>query len=116
VVIEAARALGELGVDGRALDALLELRNAFRWQVRDAALQGIKRLLERRIICPSTELLMGISRFVLTATDFRPHFSIKDSYHGIEEYCRQRLDKKAGCTQALLGSPLVTGKRQNHVL
>jgi UDP-N-acetylglucosamine--N-acetylmuramyl-(pentapeptide) pyrophosphoryl-undecaprenol N-acetylglucosamine transferase len=116
VVMEAARALGELGVDGRALDALLELRNAFRWQVRDAALRGIKRLLERHIICPSPELLTGISRFVLTATDFRPQFSIKDSYHGIEEYCRQRSDKKTGCTQALLGSPLVTGKRQNHVL
>jgi UDP-N-acetylglucosamine--N-acetylmuramyl-(pentapeptide) pyrophosphoryl-undecaprenol N-acetylglucosamine transferase len=116
VVIEAARALGELGVDGRALDALLELRNGFRWQVRDAALRGIKRLLERHIICPSPELLTGVSRFVLTATDFRPQFSIKDSYRGIEEYCRQRLDKKTGCTQALLGSPLVTGKRQNHVL
>jgi UDP-N-acetylglucosamine--N-acetylmuramyl-(pentapeptide) pyrophosphoryl-undecaprenol N-acetylglucosamine transferase len=111
VVIQAARALGELGVDGRALDALLGLRDAFRWQVRDAALQGIKRLLERRIICPSPELLTRISHFVLTATDFRPHFSIKESYRGIEDYCRQRLDQKSGCAEALLGTPHVKGKR-----
>ncbi len=111
VLVEAARAIGELGVDGRALDALLELRNAFRWQVRDAALQGVKRLLERRIICPSGDLLERVSHFVLTATDFRPHFSIKDSYRSIETFCRQRMKQPADCSENQLDSPIATGKR-----
>jgi UDP-N-acetylglucosamine--N-acetylmuramyl-(pentapeptide) pyrophosphoryl-undecaprenol N-acetylglucosamine transferase len=111
VLVEAARAVGELGVDGRALDALLDLRNAFRWQVRDAALQGVKRLLERRIICPSGELLERVSHFVLTATDFRPHFSIKDSYRSIETFCRQRMTQPTDCSENQLESPIATGKR-----
>jgi len=111
VLVEAARALGELGVDGRALDALLNLRASFRWQVRDAALQGVKRLLERRIICPSAELLGRVSHFVLTATDFRPYFSIKESYRSIEEFCRQRMGKLAECGENRIISPKATGKR-----
>jgi UDP-N-acetylglucosamine--N-acetylmuramyl-(pentapeptide) pyrophosphoryl-undecaprenol N-acetylglucosamine transferase len=111
VVMEATRALGELGVDGRALDALLSLRDSFRWQVRDAALQGVKRLLERRIICPSAELLGRVSHFVLTATDFRPHFSIKESYRSIDEFCRQRMGKPTECGEHRISSSTVTGKR-----
>jgi UDP-N-acetylglucosamine--N-acetylmuramyl-(pentapeptide) pyrophosphoryl-undecaprenol N-acetylglucosamine transferase len=111
VLVEAARAIGELGVDGRALDALLELRDSFRWQVRDAALRGVKRLLERRIICPSAELLGRISCFVLTATDFRPHFGIKESYRSIEAFCRQRMGQPTECGDNRLNPPMVTGKR-----
>ncbi len=111
VVVEAARAVGELGVDGRALDALLNLRASFRWQVRDAALQGVKRLLERRIICPSAEVLERASRFVLTATDFRPYFSIKESYRSIEEFCRQRMNRPSECGEKRISSPMATGKR-----
>lgn len=111
VLVEAARAIGELGVDGRALDALMDLCNSFRWQVRDAALQGVKRLLERRIICPSAELLQRISCFVLTATDFRPHFSIKESYRSIEAFCRQRMGPPTDCGNNRFVPPMATGKR-----
>jgi UDP-N-acetylglucosamine--N-acetylmuramyl-(pentapeptide) pyrophosphoryl-undecaprenol N-acetylglucosamine transferase len=111
VLIEAARALGELGVDGRALDALLDLRDSFRWQVRDAALRGVKRLLERRIICPSADLLDRISCFVLTATDFRPHFGIKESYRSIDTFCRQRMGQPPEYGDNQLSPPMVSGKR-----
>lgn len=94
VVIDAAKALGELGADGRWLEVLLNLKEHPHWKVRDAALQGIKRLLERRVISPSAEFLTEIASFVLTSTDFRPHFSIKETYRTIESYCRERLTEE----------------------
>jgi UDP-N-acetylglucosamine--N-acetylmuramyl-(pentapeptide) pyrophosphoryl-undecaprenol N-acetylglucosamine transferase len=94
VVVEAAKAMGEVGIDGRALETLLRLREHPCWQVRDAALKGIKRLLERHAICPSPEFLEQINHFILTATDFRPHFSIKETYQVIENYCRDKLTGK----------------------
>jgi UDP-N-acetylglucosamine--N-acetylmuramyl-(pentapeptide) pyrophosphoryl-undecaprenol N-acetylglucosamine transferase len=111
VVVEAAKAIGELGVDGGALSALLGLQDRFHWQVRDAALQGIKRLLERRVISPSAQLFSQISHFVLTSTDFRPHFSIKETYKGIEEYCRQKAEEQDHSGNPPAGCSVLTGQR-----
>jgi len=91
VTMEAAKAMGELGTDERALELLMGLREDLRWQVRDAALKGIKRLMERRIIAPSSEIRSQLATFVLTATDFRPHFSIKETYRTIENCCQERM-------------------------
>jgi UDP-N-acetylglucosamine--N-acetylmuramyl-(pentapeptide) pyrophosphoryl-undecaprenol N-acetylglucosamine transferase len=91
VVIEAAKALGEVGVDDRALEVLLQLNESHYWQVRDAALKGIKRLLEREVIDPAPNFLDRLSSFILTATDFRPHFSIKESYRSIQKCYMERL-------------------------
>jgi len=90
VVLEAAKALGEVGVNGRALEVLMALKENLLWQVRDAALKGINRLMERRVIAPSPEILAQVATFVLTATDFSPHFSIKETYKNIENCCRER--------------------------
>ena len=87
VMVEAAKAVGEVGTDGRAVDSLMALKEDLRWQVRDAALKGIKRLMERRVIAPSQEILGQIATFVLTATDFSPHFSIKETYRTIQVCC-----------------------------
>ena len=111
VGVEAARALGEVGVNGRALEVLLALRDDHHWQVRDAALKGIKRLLDRRIISPSAELLGEVSRFVLTATDFRPHFSIKEAYTSIDKCCRERLTGEREPEVAAILPESLTGKR-----
>ncbi len=91
VVIEAARALGEVGTDEAALEALLRMKERRYWQVRDAALRGIHRLLERRVVDVTPVLLSEIGSFILTATDFRPHFSIKESYRLIQKCCQERL-------------------------
>lgn len=104
VVIEAAKAVGEVGTDERALGVLLRMKESHYWQVRDAALRGIKRLLERRIIHPSTEFLAQISRFILTATDFRPHFSIKETYKAIQDACRNTF---AGPEESCDGSMML---------
>lgn len=91
VVVEAAKALGEIGSDDEAVKALLTMNERRYWQVRDAALRGILRLLERRVVDVTPTLLSELSSFILTATDFRPHFSIKESYKQIQKCCQERL-------------------------
>ncbi len=91
VVVQATLAIGEIGTDFSALETLLRLKEFHYWQVRNAALKSIQRLLQRKIIQPSRELLMETRTFVLTSTDFRPHFSIKASYQNIHKYCLDQL-------------------------
>jgi UDP-N-acetylglucosamine--N-acetylmuramyl-(pentapeptide) pyrophosphoryl-undecaprenol N-acetylglucosamine transferase len=86
VVIEAVKALGEIGTDGAAAEALLSRNESHYWQVRNAALHGVKRMIERGVLDPSEELLSRASSFILTSTDFRPHFQIKDTYAAIRNY------------------------------
>ncbi len=87
VAAEAAKALGEIGTDGDVLEVLLRLRESYYWQVRNAALIGIRRLVERGVVTPSEALLKQISSFILTATDFQPHFSIKETYQTVRKCC-----------------------------
>jgi len=91
VVVEAAGALGEIGGDQRVLQVLLELRESHYWQVRNAALIAIRRLVERAVVQPSEAMLAEVSCFILTATDFRPHFSIKQTYQSVHKRCRENL-------------------------
>jgi len=111
VVIEAAKALGEIGVDGRALEVLLHMKESHYWQVRDASLRGLHRLLERHVISPSPEFLSEISRFILTATDFRPHFSIKETYRTIQSSCQKSMAEANVCDEPAVLSDSAIGKR-----
>ena len=88
VVIEAVKALGEIGTDSKAAEALLSMNESHYWQVRNAALHGLKRMVERRVLDPSEELLTKVSSFMLTSTDFRPHFQIKETYAAIRNYVK----------------------------
>ena len=103
VVIEAAKALGKIGTDWEAARALLSMNESHYWQVRNSALLGINSLLERGVLEPSDELLADISSFILTSTDFRPHFQIKETYSALRKCCE---DLKAGnlLGQAAAGS------------
>lgn len=89
VMIEAAKALGEIGSDGETVKVLLQLKESHYWQVRDAALKGLKRMLDRGVAGPSPELLKEISCFILTSTDFRPCFSIKETYRTLRKLCAE---------------------------
>ena len=95
VVIAAAKAMGEIGTGKRAADLLLEMSGAHYWQVRNAALAGFKRLLERDAVDVSPDLLSRTSALILTSTDFKPHFSIKDTYRAIQELCKKKMDAPA---------------------
>lgn len=90
VVAEAAHAIGCIGIDGRAIEPLLTMGAYPQWQVRHAALQGILRLLERRVICPSPEIVQSLDYFILTSTDFIPIFPIKETYRKIIGLCEER--------------------------
>jgi len=87
VVIEAAKAVGEVGVDQRAAGALLAIKEAHHWQVRNAALHGLKRMIDRRAIEASPDLLAEMSAFILTSTDFKPHFAIKETFTALQDRC-----------------------------
>ncbi len=109
VKVEAARALGEVGTDGRALEALLNLGEAFHWQVRNAALMGVRRLMERQVIWPCEELSQKLSRFILTAPDFRPHFVIRENFNAVIQLCRRRGSMNPAGDEAEPG--IVVGKK-----
>ncbi len=94
VVAEAALAIGHIGIDDVALHTLLSLGEHHFWQVRHAALRGILRLLERRVLCPSHELYEGLGRFILTSTDFQPYVTIHDTYRKILSLCEERTRKR----------------------
>ena len=109
VVIEAAKALGEIGTDWRAARALLSMNESHYWQVRNAALLGIKRMIERGVLDPSNKLIADISSFILTSTDFRPHFQIKETYAAIRK-CSEGLKPGSYCCQGAADSNQVAGK------
>jgi UDP-N-acetylglucosamine--N-acetylmuramyl-(pentapeptide) pyrophosphoryl-undecaprenol N-acetylglucosamine transferase len=96
VAAQAAKALGEIGTDDAILEVLLGLRESYYWQVRNAALLGIRRLAERNVVRPSEDMLNEISGFILTATDFQPHFSIKETYQTVQKCCLEKITEEGG--------------------
>jgi len=95
VAAEAAKALGEIGTDQAILEVLLRLRESYYWQVRNAALIGIRQLAERNVVRPSEAMLREISSFILTATDFQPHFSIKETYQTVQKCCLEKIAEES---------------------
>ncbi len=51
--------------------------------------------MERNVVKPSEAMLTQISGFILTATDFQPHFSIKETYKSVQKCCRERLTEES---------------------
>lgn len=80
VAAAAAEALGHVGGESDARPALLALMGHKYWMVRAAGLRGLLALVERGL-GGDLELLDREARgFALTATDFRPEFTIRTSY------------------------------------
>lgn len=90
VVVEAALALGVVGDSVRVAEVLLGLKEHHYWQVRDAALRAVASLVKRGVVSDPSWVLSEISHFILTMTDFRCHFVIKDSYKELFQLCRDR--------------------------
>jgi len=98
VVKEAALALGAVGSDRPVVEELLSLKEHRYWQVREAALKAIAMLVGRGIIRDRRWLRQEVSRFILTTTDFRPHFLIKESYRQLFEICKKDKDDECSMT------------------
>ncbi len=88
VVREVVLALGSVGGDREVAKALLGLKEHHYWQVREAALRAVTMLVERRIITDRDWLLKETSRFILTTTDFRSYFDIKETYRKLHALCK----------------------------
>jgi UDP-N-acetylglucosamine--N-acetylmuramyl-(pentapeptide) pyrophosphoryl-undecaprenol N-acetylglucosamine transferase len=80
VAAAAAEALGHVGGEADALPALLALKEHRFWMVRTAGLRGLQALVERGRAGDLDRLEPEVRGFALTATDFRPEFTIRTSY------------------------------------
>ncbi len=91
VAATAAETLGTIGGQDDALPALIDLQTFRYWVVRAAGLRGLLSLVERGRGGDLAELERQLRGFVLTATDFRPEFTIRSSYAGVvDAIARQR--------------------------
>jgi UDP-N-acetylglucosamine--N-acetylmuramyl-(pentapeptide) pyrophosphoryl-undecaprenol N-acetylglucosamine transferase len=89
----AAEALGVIGGERDALPALLRLWDTRFWKMRAAALRGLYLLVERGEVSDPETLETEIPRFILTSTDFRPHFEIKSTYRRLMESLSRTREK-----------------------
>ena len=93
----AAEALGRLGGEKDALEALLCLCDTKYWRLRAAAINGISHLVKRGRVADLKTAEERLSRFILTCTDFKPRFEIKFAY--------QTLMKNISAKKASLPPP-----------
>lgn len=82
VVKEAVLLVGEIGGEEQ-LPGLYSLSEHFFWQVREAALFAMRRMVERKLPCDPREVRDAAAKFVLTSTDFKPTFAIKENYRDL---------------------------------
>jgi UDP-N-acetylglucosamine--N-acetylmuramyl-(pentapeptide) pyrophosphoryl-undecaprenol N-acetylglucosamine transferase len=83
VAATAAEALGIIGGHDDALPELVALQSHRYWIVRAAGLRGLLSLLERGRAGDLDQLERQLRGFVLTATDFRPEFTIRSAYASV---------------------------------
>jgi UDP-N-acetylglucosamine--N-acetylmuramyl-(pentapeptide) pyrophosphoryl-undecaprenol N-acetylglucosamine transferase len=94
VCTAAAEALGRIGGEDDALPALLQLWDSRLWRMRTAVLRGILHMVERGKVTNLDALETQIPRFILTSTDFRPHFEIKFAYTRLMESVSRKKEKR----------------------
>lgn len=90
----ASEALGRIGGENDALPALLGLWDARFWRMRAAVLRGILHLVERGQVSNLNALEAQVPKFILTSTDFRPHFEIKFAYLRLMESVSRKKEKR----------------------
>jgi hypothetical protein len=94
VVREVVLALGAVGEDREVAESLLGLKEHHYWQVREAALRAVTMLAKWGIVLDLDWLLNEISQFIITTTDFRSYFDIKETYRRLHAICRGEDQKE----------------------
>ena len=94
VVREVVLALGAAGGNREVAKSLLGLQEHHYWQVREAALRAVTMLVEREIVTDRDWLFKETARFILTATDFRSYFDIKETYRKLHALCKGEGDEE----------------------
>lgn len=93
----AVLALGRVGCDRRAVEALIGLKLSRHWQIRRAALAALTDLVRRGEIDDPDGLREEVVGFVTTATDFTPRFALKAAYQALmDEIGRDRPARLTG--------------------
>ncbi len=90
VVREVVLALGSVGGDREVAKGLFALKEHHYWQVREAALKAIAMLVRRGVVTDREWILAETSRFILTTTDFRSYFDIKETYQNLHALCKEK--------------------------
>ena len=90
----AAEALGYIGGEHDALPALLGLWDSRLWRMRASVLRGILHMVERGQVQDLGMLEAQVPKFILTSTDFRPHFEIKFAYTRVMESVSRKKGKR----------------------
>jgi UDP-N-acetylglucosamine--N-acetylmuramyl-(pentapeptide) pyrophosphoryl-undecaprenol N-acetylglucosamine transferase len=90
----AAEALGVLGSENDALPALLGLWDSKFWRMRASVLHGILHIVERGQVTNIDIVEAQAPKFILTSTDFRPHFEIKFAYKRLMESLAKNKEKR----------------------
>lgn len=94
VSVAAAEALGKIGGENDALPALLGMWDARPWKLRAAVLRGLLSLVERGAVSRLDLIEQQGPRFILTSTDFAPHFEIKNVYRLLMESVSRKTEKR----------------------
>lgn len=94
VTVAVAEALGQIGGQQDALPALLEMWDTRLWKVRAAVLRGILHLVKRGAVSNPEAIEDQAAKFILTSTDFRPHFEIKAVYRHLMELIETEKEKR----------------------
>jgi UDP-N-acetylglucosamine--N-acetylmuramyl-(pentapeptide) pyrophosphoryl-undecaprenol N-acetylglucosamine transferase len=91
----AAEAVGRLGGELDALPALMALWDSRLWRMRTAVLRGILHMVERGKVTDLDAMEAQVPKFILTSTDFKPHFEIKFAYMRLMETVSRKKEKRA---------------------
>jgi hypothetical protein len=86
--------LGRLGGENDALPALLALWDSRFWRMRTSVLRGILHMVERGKVTDLDAMEAHVPKFILTSTDFRPHFEIKFAYMRLMETVSRKKEKR----------------------
>jgi UDP-N-acetylglucosamine--N-acetylmuramyl-(pentapeptide) pyrophosphoryl-undecaprenol N-acetylglucosamine transferase len=95
VAREAALALGHVGRDPASVAQVTVLLEHPNWKVRDGALRALGRMVERGVVGP--ELVdRQLKRLLVTSTDFRAIFPLKQSLHRLQHIITDSLNRTDG--------------------
>ncbi len=83
VVREACLALGKVGTEAESFEGVAGLLDHANWKVREGALRALAWMVERHAAHPQ-DARRQLDRLVVTSTDFRVLFPLKQSLHRLE--------------------------------
>ena len=92
VAREAALALGWIAGDSPSVPSVIGLLEHPNWKVRDGALRALGQMIERGIV-ESGLVDRELRRLLVTSTDFRAIFPLKQSLHRLQHIIHDNLNR-----------------------